>query len=165
MRHLMLLSLCLGAVACNGVATAPTAPSSAIPSAASQVQGDARPADVTFIKWFPVPGTAQMAGITDEGGDPGTYAGTLLRRTPLNDEIAELEARYQVINASGHSFTAIIQGKSHIVKGDATLNGVVTEGWAVGAQVHVTFDRIACSLAPSGVCFEGTIRVMPGSAN
>ena len=55
-------------------------------------------------------------------------AGTLLRRTPLNDEIAELEARYQVINASGHSFTAIIQGKSHISTGHATLNGVVTEG-------------------------------------
>ena len=75
-----------------------------------------------------------MVGITDESGDPGTYAGVLLRRTPLNDEIAELEARYQVINESGHSFTALIEGKSHLQTGHATRNGVVTEGWAVGAQ-------------------------------
>ena len=57
------------------------------------------------------------------------------------------------------------QGKSHIQKGNATLNGVVTEGWALGAQVHVTFDRVSCAVAPNGVCFEGTIRVMPGSAH
>ena len=164
MRHLIVLSLCLAAVACNG-ATAPTAPSSAIPSVSSQALADSQPVEVTFTKWFPVPGTAQMVGTTDERGDPGTYSGTLLRRTPLNDEIAELEARYQVINASGHSFTAMIQGKSHISTGHATLNGVVTEGWAVGAQVHVTFDRVSCAMAPNGICFEGTIRVMPGSAN
>jgi hypothetical protein len=83
----------------------------------------------------------------------------------LNDQIAELEARYQVINASGHSFTALIKGKSHIPTGHATLNGVVTEGWSLGAQVHVTFDRIPCTQAPNGVCFQGTIRVMAGSAD
>ena len=165
MRHLIVLSLCLAGVACNGQATAPTAPSSAIPSVSLQAQADSQPVEVTFTKWFPVPGTMQMVGTTDERGDPGTYSGALLRRTPLNDEIAELEARYQVINASGHSFTAMIQGKSHISTGHATLNGVVTEGWAVGAQVHVTFDRVSCTMAPNGICFEGTIRVMPGSAN
>ena len=165
MRQLMLVSFCLAAVACNGVATAPTAPSNAIPSAGAQARADSQPVEVTFTKWFPVPGTPQMVGTTDEGGDPGTYAGVLLSRTPLNDEIAELEAQYQVINASGHSFTALIRGKSHIQKGNATLNGVVTEGWALGAQVHVTFDRVSCTAAPNGVCFQGTIRVMPGSAN
>ena len=165
MRHLMLVSLCLAAVACNGVATAPTAPSTAMPSAGAQARADSRPVEVSFTKWFPVPGAPQMVGVTDEGGDPGTYAGVLLRRTVLSNEIAELEATYQVINASGHSFTALIQGKSHSSTGHATLNGVVTEGWALGAQVHVTFDRVSCALAPNGVCFEGTIRVMPGSAN
>ena len=106
-----------------------------------------------------------MAGTTDEGGDPGTYAGVLLRRTPLNDQIAELEAEYQVINPSGHSFTALIEGKSHIPTGSATLNGVVTAGWSVGAQVHVSFDRVSCTQGFNLVCFVGTIRVMPGSAN
>ena len=165
MRHLMLVSLCLAGVACNGLATAPTTPSSAIPSAPLQARADSQPVEVTFTKWFPVPGSPQMVGTTDEGGDPGTYAGVLLRRTPLNDQIAELEARYQVINASGHSFTALIEGKSHIQTGHATLNGVVTEGWSVGAQVHVTFDLIPCTQAPNGVCFQGTIRVMAGSAD
>ena len=102
MRHLMLVSLCLAAVACNGVATSPTAPSSAIPSAGTQARADSQPVEVTFTKWFPTPGAPQMVGTTDEGGDPGLYAGVLVRRTPLNDEIAELEALYQVINASGH---------------------------------------------------------------
>jgi hypothetical protein len=165
MRHFMLVSLCLAAVACSGQAAMPTSPSSAILPGPLQATAQSQPVDVAFTKWFPVPGSPQMVGITDEGGDPGTYAGVLLRRTPLNDQIAELEARYQVINASGHSFIALIEGKSHIPTGHATLNGVVTEGWSVGAQVHVTFDAVPCAQAPNGVCFQGTIRVMPGSAN
>lgn len=174
MRHLMLVTLCLAAVACTGQATTPTSPSSATSltpssssatsSAPSQATAQSRPVYVTFTKWFPAPGPL-MVGITDEDGDPGTYAGVLLRRTPLNDQIAELEAQYQVINPSGHSFTALIEGKSHIPTGSAVLNGVVTEGWSLGAQVHVTFDRVPCAQAPNGVCFQGTIRVMPGSAN
>ena len=164
MRHFMLVSLCLAAVACSSQTAMPTSPSSAILSGPLQATAQSRPVEVTFTKWFPAPGTA-MVGVTDEAGDPGIYAGVLLRRTPLNDEIAELEAQYQVINASGHSFTAMIEGKSHITSGHATLNGVVTEGWSVGAQVHVTFDKVPCAEAPNGVCFQGTIRVMPGSAN
>lgn len=164
MRHFMLVSLCLAAVACSGQAAMPTSPSSAILSGPLQATVPSRPVEVTFTKWFPAPGPA-MVGVTDEAGDPGIYAGVLVRRTVLNDQIAELEALYQVINPSGHSFTATIEGKSHIPTGNATLNGVVTEGWSLGAQVHVTFDRVACTEAPNGVCFQGTIRVMPGSAN
>jgi len=163
MRQFMLVSLCLATVACTGQATTPTSPSAAL-SGATQATPQSRPVDVTFTKWFPAPGTL-MVGVTDEGGDPGEYAGELLRRTPLNDQIAELEARYQVINPSGHSFTALIEGKSHITTGSATLNGVVIAGWSLGAQVHVTFDRVPCTQAPNGVCFVGNIRVMPGSAN
>ena len=171
MRHFMLVTLCLAAVACTGQAT-PTSPSSATSSALSsatsaapsQATAQSHSVDVTFTKWFPAPGPV-MAGITDEGGDPGTYAGILLRRTVLNDQIAELEAQYQVINPSGHSFTALIEGKSHIPTGHATLNGVVTAGWSVGAQVHVSFDRVSCTQGFNGFCFVGTIRVMQGSAN
>ena len=169
MRHFMLVSLCLAAVACSGQAmmtpTSPSSPTGAISSAPSQATAQSHSVDVTFTKWFPTAGSPHMVGFTDEDGDPGTYDGTLLRRTVLNDQLAELEARYQVINASGHSFTAIIEGKSHIPTGSATLNGVVTEGWSVGAQVHVSFDRITCDQAPNHVCFQGTIRVMQGPAN
>ena len=165
MRHFVIAGLCLAAVSCSGSTMAPTSPSSVSMSTPSQARLDSQPVEVTFTKWFPVAGSPQMVGTTDEGGDPGTYVGELLRRTPLNDQVAELEARYQVINDSGHSFTAVIEGKSHIPTGKATLNGVVTVGWAVGAQVHVTFDRISCAASPNGVCFAGTIRVMSGSAH
>ncbi len=106
-----------------------------------------------------------MVGITDEDGDPGVYAGVLRRRTVLNDQIAELEAEYQVINPSGHSFTAMIEGKSHIPTGHATLNGVVIAGWSAG-RTSARDVRPGCMHgAPNGVCFVGTIRVMQGSAN
>ena len=55
----------------------------------------------------------------------------------------------------------------------AVLNGTVIEGWLVGAQVHVTFDVIRPPAGTSCVpqapvnrtCFQGTIRVLPGSAS
>jgi len=165
MRHFMLVSLCLAAVACSSQAITPTSPSGAVSSAPSQATAQSQPVEVAFTKWFPTAGSPHMVGITDEGGNLGTYDGTLLRRTVVNDQLAELEARYQVISETGHSFTAMIEGKSHLSTGSAVLNGVVTEGWSVGAQVHVTFDRIACDQAPNHVCFQGIIRVMTGSAN
>jgi hypothetical protein len=108
-----------------------------------------------------------MAGFT--GGDVvGTYAGEVLRRTPFdNGLIVQLEARYEVLDPSGlHSFTAVIEGKQNNEIGTAVFNGVITEGWLVGAQVHVTYQVIRpCEFGTSNVCFQGTIRVMPGSAD
>ena len=118
--------------------------------------------EVTFTKWvttFP-----DMAGFT--GGDVvGTYAGEILSRTPFdNGVIVQLEARYEVIDPSGlHSFKTVIQGKS--TKGTAVLNGVVTDGWMIGARTQVTFETITpCQFGTRNVCFQGTIRVMSGSA-
>jgi hypothetical protein len=128
----------------------------------SSDQGGVANVEVTFTKWvttFP-----DMAGFT--GGDvAGTYAGEVLSRIPFdNDVIIQLEARYEVIDPNGlHSFTTVIQGKS--TKGTAVLNGVVTEGWMIGARTHVTFETITpCQFGTRNVCFQGTIRVMSGSA-
>ena len=168
MPYLMLLSLCILGAACSGsLPDSPTAPSSpaAIRSAPSGAKSDNAPIEVSFTKW--VTTSPHMAGFTSEGGDPGTYVGEILSRIPSdNGVLVDLDARYQVINASGHSFTAVIHGKTNNQTSHATLNGVVTEGWAVGAQVHVTFDVISpCSFGTRNVCFQGTIRVMPGSAD
>jgi hypothetical protein len=118
--------------------------------------------EVTFTKWvtmFPA-----MSGFT--GGDvDGAYAGEVLSRIPFdNDVIVQLEARYEVIDPNGlRSFTTVIQGNS--TKGTAVLNGVVTEGWMIGARTHVTFETITpCQFGTRNVCFQGTIRVMSGSA-
>ena len=105
-----------------------------------------------------------MAGFT--GGDVvGSYAGEILSRTPFdNGVVVQLEARYEVTDPGGlRSFKTIIQGKS--ANGTAVLNGVVTEGWMLGAQTHVTFETITpCEFGTRNVCFRGTIRIMPGSA-
>jgi hypothetical protein len=118
--------------------------------------------EITFTKW--ITAYPAMAGVTG-GAVVGTYAGEVLSRTPFdNDVIVQLQARYEVIDPSGlHSFTTIIQGKS--TKGTAVLNGVVTEGWMTGAQTHVTFETVTpCHFGTNNVCFQGTIRILSGSA-
>jgi bacteriorhodopsin len=118
--------------------------------------------EFTFIKWFTT--YPAMTGNTSLGA--GTFAGTITKRIVFdNSVIVQLGAIYQVTDPSGdHSFTAVIEGMENLQTASAVLNGVVTEGWRVGAQVHVTFDVIRpCALAtgPSavGTCFQGTIRV------
>jgi hypothetical protein len=77
------------------------------------------------------------------------------------------EAKYEVTAADpAHSFVAHIEGKQNNETQEAVFNGTITEGWLLGAQVHVTYDRIApCPAFGQTVCFTGVIQVIPGSAN
>jgi hypothetical protein len=167
MRYLMLFSSCLLAAACDSdPSRALTGPSTA--ATANEVQhsqGSAPLVEVAFTKW--ITKYPAMTGFT-EGDVVGTYAGEVLSRTPFdNGVIVKLEARYQVIDPSGqHSFTALIQGTQNSTTESAVLNGVITEGWLVGAQVHVTFQIITpCKFGTRNECYQGTIRVMPRSAD
>ena len=123
--------------------------------------GESREAGVTefaFEKWFTT--YPAMTGNTSLG--PGTFAGTIRSRIPFdNGVIVQLEALYQVTDPSGsHSFTALIQGTENLETLTAVLNGVITDGWRIGARVHVTFDVIApCPIHNRATCFQGTIRV------
>ena len=185
MRHACIgIVICIFTAACSGQPFSPTSPSG-VPGARAQTQasgGDpvkvtfmksgGDPVEVTFTKWitaFPA-----MAGVT--GGDvPGTFAGAVLSRDPFdNGTIVQLEARYEVTAADpAHSFVARIEGKQNNQTQQAVLNGTVIAGWLAGAQVHVTFDVVVPATGTSCVpaaplnrtCFQGTIRVMPGSAN
>ena len=171
MRHAF-IGLCIFAAACSSQ-TSPTSPSGAAGVAAAQTQasGGAN-VEVTFTKW--VTGFPPMAGVTG-GHVAGTFAGAILRRDPFdNGTIIQLEARYEVTGADpAHSFVAHIEGQENLQTQKAVLNGTVTAGWLVGAQVHVTFDVIPPSTDRSCVpgapvnrtCFQGTIRVLPGSAD
>jgi hypothetical protein len=131
----------------------------AVRPAPSQSAAQARVIQIDFTKWFtayPV-----MSGNTEYGD--GTFAGRILSRTAFdNGVIVQLEARYVVSDpsAAGHSFTAVIQGTENLVTSEAVLNGVISEGWMIGAQVHVTFQVITpCQLGTHNVCFQGTIRI------
>jgi hypothetical protein len=167
-RYLMILGFCVFGVACDGQGpiSSPTSPSifTALTTNPTQRQeAGGPPVEVTFTKWITT--SPHMTGFTNDGAI-GTYAGEILSRTPFDNlVIVELEARYEVIDPTGlRSFKTVIKGKS--TKGTAVLNGVITEGWMIGARTHVTFDTITpCQFGTRNVCFQGTIRVMPGSAD
>ena len=153
--------LMASAIIASGVSTA-CSDTTAPRKEASAANASAAPVELAFTKWFTT--YPAMTGNTSYGA--GTFAGTILKRTAFdNGVIVQLQARYMVTDPSGsHSFTALIEGTENLKTATAVLNGVVTEGWMVGARVHVTFQIITpCALAigPSvpGVCFQGIIRV------
>jgi hypothetical protein len=171
MRHAF-IGVCLFTAACSGQPFSPTSPSGASGVGAQTQAAGGPPVEVTFTKW--VPAFPTLAGIT--GGDvPGTFAGAVLSRNPLDSgNIVQLEARYEVIGQDAtHSFVAHIEGKQNNETQKAVFNGTIIEGWLLGARVHVTYDVIVPSAGTSCVpqapvnrnCFQGTIRIMPGSAN
>ena len=165
MRH-AIIGLCLFAAACGSQSFSPTSPSAVAGAPGAQTQANrGANVEVTFTKW--VPAFPTLAGVT--GGDvPGTFAGAVLSRDPFdNGNIVQLEARYEVIGQdAAHSFVAHIEGKQNNETQEAVFNGTIVEGWLLGAQVHVTYDRIApCPAFGQAACFTGVIRVMPGSAN
>lgn len=173
-----ILVFCLFAAACSQP-LAPSAPSivgtgvAGTGVAQTQARGGA-PVEVTFTKWGT--GIALPTHTGFAGGDvAGNFAGTVLSRDPFdNGTIVKLEARYEVTGTNpARSFVAHIEGTLNNQTQKAVLNGTVTSGWNVGAQVHVTFDVIVPPVGASCVpqapanrtCFQGVIRVMPGSAS
>jgi hypothetical protein len=172
MKHVF-IGLCIFTAACSGQSLSPTSPS-AIAGAGAQTQakGGGAPVEVTFTKWV----TAFPALAGTSGGDAaGTFAGTVLSRDPFdNGVIVQLEAEYRVnaINPA-HSFVARIEGKQNNETLHAVLNGTVIGGWLAGAQVHVIYDIVdpapGTSCVPAAPvnrrCFQGTIRILPGSAD
>lgn len=166
MRHTM-LGLLVFVAACGSQSVSPTEPSDFRAAAGTQAaaQGRVPNVEVTFTKW-PDPSFPTFAGVA--GGDvPGTFAATVVDRTIFdNGNITKLVADYQVIaNEAEHSFVARIEGTQNNQTQKAVLNGTITDGWLVGARVHVTFDVIRpCPEYDKAVCFTGVVRVMSGSA-
>ena len=165
MRHAF-IGLCIITAACSSQPLSPTSLSGVAGVAAAQTQGSGGAnVEVTFTKWITV--SPALAGVT--GGDvPGTFVGTVLNRDAFeNGNIVQLEARYEVIGQDAtHSFVAHIEGKQNNETQEAVFNGTIIEGWLLGAQVHVTYDRIApCPAFGKAVCFTGVIRIMAGSAS
>ncbi len=64
-----------------------------------------------------------------------------------------------------HSFTAHVEGTEDLTTqpAHAVLEGRVVDGLLKHGRVHVEFDVISCTQAPSGTCFQGTISVKQGS--
>jgi hypothetical protein len=118
--------------------------------------GDAENTFTKYVAAYPI-----MAGVV--GGDvgAGTYAGEILKRTPgTSTTPTVIEALYH-FNGSRHSFTALVHVEQTGLH--AVIIGVVTEGWLKGNPVEGKYTQITCTVAPSGVCFQGTLDILRGS--
>ena len=120
--------------------------------------------EMTFTKWlnsFPY-----YTGIV-EGDITGTLSTELVEFVPpdplpASNAIRQVEATFHIY-AGERSFDVELQGHQNGDKGEALLNGVITDGWHEGARVQVEYDVLPgpFGVCPRKVCFVGTIRVMP----
>jgi DNA-binding SARP family transcriptional activator len=114
--------------------------------------------EVTFTKWIDT--YPALEGFTSYG--PGTITGEVLSH--IDDGVfTHLVARYEITDPSGaQSFKTVLQGKASNATGRYDLNGIITWGWMVGAQVHANFQRITpCEFGKRNICYQGTIRIQP----
>jgi hypothetical protein len=74
--------------------------------------------------------------------------------------VQQFTARVE-LSLAGHSSTAIVDGGFNFSTARVVLNGVVTDGWLKGAQVHE--ESQLTRVDP--FTFVGTIQLMPASAD
>jgi len=117
--------------------------------------------ELTYTKWI-APGLPNLVGVV--GGDiVGKFGGAVYERT-VNGNLVHLDAIYIVVAPDpGESFTAHVEGTEDLSTLKAVLDGRVVDGFLKHAHVHVAFDVITCTQAPSGTCFQGTISVKPSN--
>jgi hypothetical protein len=116
--------------------------------------------ELTYTKWI-APGLPNMTGVV--GGDvDGKFGGAVYERK-VNGNLVYLDAIYIVVAPPAKSFTAHVKGTEDLTTLKAVLDGRVVDGFLKNAHVHVEFDVITCTQAPSGTCFQGTISVRRSS--
>jgi hypothetical protein len=120
------------------------------------------PVEITFTKWMLLNNEGEvgplMTGYVGSAPGEGQFAGEVLEEhiSPTL-KIGGLEAIYS-IRLGRRVFTALIRG-GYSFSGLGILDGTILAGWRTGARVHVRFQQIACTEAPNGACFQGTIQV------
>jgi len=115
--------------------------------------------EIKITKWITT--YPALTGFTSYG--PGTITGQVLNR--IDDGVfTHLSARYEITDPSGtQSFKTVVQGKANDETGRYDLNGIITWGWMIGAQVHVKFRRITpCEFGKRNICYQGTIQIQRG---
>jgi hypothetical protein len=127
--------------------------------------------DSTFTKWVVSPGTppviVNMVGVV--GGDvgEGTFTGEVLSDV-INGNIETIVPLYH-FNGRKHSFTALMNVTLDNSIGQATLTGVVTDGWQQGSAVTGEFTTMpVCPIPTPGnivgtTCWQGTLHVHKGA--
>ncbi len=109
----------------------------------------------TFTKWMVGDGP-EMAGVTGGAVGEGTYQGRVLDYQPGDTQL--IDARYH-FEGSLKSFTALVHVEQTGIQ--ATIAGVVTDGWGKGKPVRGSYSEIRCE--HDGVtsnCWRGTLEVI-----
>lgn len=115
---------------------------------------------IAVTSWFACAKCTTMRGVLS-GDVVGTLAGAALGFRPAAKGAAfqTLHDRYVIRATRGaRSFVAVVSGRRNRATGATVLDGLVTEGWQKGAQVHVALRKAACAQSAGG-CLSGTIRV------
>jgi hypothetical protein len=110
----------------------------------------------TFTKWITT--APAMAGIVGGEDGEGSYAGEILKYTEGDTTV--IEALYH-FNGALHSFSALVHVEQTGL--NATVSGVVTEGWNKGSLVKGSYTQISSDKSPNGTAFQGTLDIMPGN--
>lgn len=118
--------------------------------------GDAESTFTKYVSAYPI-----MAGVVGGNVGPGSFAGEILKYTVATATMPKvIEALYH-FNGSRHSFSALVHVEQTGL--DAVISGVVTEGWLKGHWVEGRYTQIACTQAPNGICFQGSLDILRGS--
>lgn len=130
---------------------------------------------VSLLAAFAVatPATASNAAIVvpfeKQWVGPGHYIGTagdggtiemFVSDSWYPGNVQQFTARLE-LSLDGGSLTAILEGRFNFSTARVVLNGVVTEGWLQGAQVHE--ESQLTGLDP--LTFAGTVQLMPASSD
>jgi hypothetical protein len=129
----------------------------AAPAQAQYVPGGFR---IAVTNWLTCATCTAMRGVVS-GDVVGTLGGAVIDFKPAAKGAAfqTLHGRYVIRAAHGsRSFVALVNGRRNLGAGTAVLDGLVTDGWQKGAQVHVELRRVVCPQAANG-CYVGVIRV------
>lgn len=94
------------------------------------------------------------------GGDVDGNLTTVLTALEVTGPIWHVEFDW-IVDAGEQSFTAHLSGILNTETGTVVMNGNVVEGWLLGAQVHEEGQLVD----PDTLRFQGTIQVMPETAN
>jgi hypothetical protein len=168
MKRMIALALAVGTAASLSAVT------QARPAAGLSHEGGHRSAEVTFTKWVTSqpagPATlagAAMTGVVGGDAGRGAFEGAVTRDDTTSKPGFWLAQALYGFNGTKHSFVAynFITENDSASPVTATIRGIVTGGWMVGARVRGEYtQRDRCPIRTPGnvfgrTCFQGSLHL------
>lgn len=112
-----------------------------------------RGAEATFTAW--TTDGLKMRGLVGGAVGDGEFVGKVLEMT--RGPVTALDALYNVIGIE-HAFTALVHVEQAGLQ--ATVSGVITDGWGKGRRVSGEYTEIQCDHdGTTTLCWRGTLRI------